>query len=66
MAFSARKNFSDLNKLEGGGDRALSILYGIKTFSIFMIIIDHRFALFIGSIVSNVDYIEEVKQLRSL
>lgn len=65
MAFSARKNFSDLNKLEGS-DRALSILYGIKTFSIFMIIIDHRFALFIGSIVSNVDYIEEVKQLRSL
>ncbi|XP_023309731.1 nose resistant to fluoxetine protein 6-like [Anoplophora glabripennis] len=57
MAFSARKNFLDLNKLESS-DKALSILYGIKTFSIFMIIIDHRFAYFIMSIVSNVDYIE--------
>ncbi|XP_018579670.1 nose resistant to fluoxetine protein 6-like [Anoplophora glabripennis] len=58
LAFSAKTNFPQLNKAESSNE-SLSILYGIRTFSIFMIILDHRFGTFVGGAVSNVDYIEQ-------
>ncbi|KAJ8954783.1 hypothetical protein NQ318_014894 [Aromia moschata] len=58
LSFSARRNFHDLNKSESQ-DQALSNLYGIRTYAIFMIIMDHRFGIFTGSS-SNFDYIEQL------
>lgn len=59
LAFSAKTNFPHLNKAESSNE-SLAILYGIRTFSIFMIILDHKFGTFVGGAVSNFDYIEQV------
>ncbi|KAJ8925873.1 hypothetical protein NQ315_009725, partial [Exocentrus adspersus] len=58
LAFSAKQNFPDLNKCESS-NKSLSILYGVKTFGMFMIILVHRFGTFVGGTVSNFDYVEE-------
>lgn len=59
LAFSAKKNFLDLTKIDER-NQALKILYGIKTFSILLIIMDHRFGTFVSSAIFNFDYVEKV------
>lgn len=59
LAFSVRKNFKDLPKADESNP-ALSVLYGLKTVSIFMIIMDHRFGTFLSGPIINTDYIERV------
>ncbi|XP_044746794.1 nose resistant to fluoxetine protein 6-like [Coccinella septempunctata] len=62
LAFSVKKNFLDLTKIDERNN-ALKILYGIKTFSILLIIMDHRFGTFVSSAIFNFDYVE--RQYRS-
>lgn len=59
MAFSVRKNFMDLPRAEESNP-ALSILYGVRTFCILMIIMDHRFGTYISGPMMNFDFIEKV------
>lgn len=58
LVFSIRKNFMDLSKAEESNS-ALSILYGMKTISIIVIIMDHRFGTFLTGPIINYDYIEQ-------
>lgn len=62
MAFSARKNFLDLNKADESNP-ALNLLYGMRTLCIFMIIMDHRFGTYVSSALLNFDYIEKVLKI---
>ncbi|KAK9880602.1 hypothetical protein WA026_011841 [Henosepilachna vigintioctopunctata] len=62
LAFSVRNNFLDLTKIDER-NKALKILYGIKTCSILLIIMDHRFGTYVSSAILNFDYVE--KQYRS-
>ncbi|KAF2894965.1 hypothetical protein ILUMI_11198 [Ignelater luminosus] len=57
ISFSARKNFLDLARADESNS-ALSILYGMKTFCIFMIIMDHRFGTVLSGPIINFDYVE--------
>ncbi|XP_022913044.1 nose resistant to fluoxetine protein 6-like [Onthophagus taurus] len=63
MGFSARRNFLEMTKAEDS-NKALKSLYGLRTTSIFMIIMGHRFGTFTSGPVINFDYIET--QYRSL
>ncbi|XP_019870876.2 nose resistant to fluoxetine protein 6 [Aethina tumida] len=63
MTFSARQNFNDLSKHDESNP-ALSILYGLRSVSILMIITAHRFGTYVSSALLNFDYIET--QYRSL
>ncbi|XP_050499016.1 nose resistant to fluoxetine protein 6-like isoform X1 [Diabrotica virgifera virgifera] len=58
MAFSARKNFLELNRADESNP-ALSILYGMRTICIFLIIVDHRFGTFISSAILNFNFLEQ-------
>ncbi|KAL3287100.1 hypothetical protein HHI36_001584 [Cryptolaemus montrouzieri] len=62
LAFSVKKNFVDLTKIDERNN-ALKILYGIKTFSILLIIMDHRFGTTVSSAIFNFDFVE--RQYRS-
>lgn len=62
LAFSVRKNFLDLTKVDEK-NKALKILYGIKTLAICFIIMDHRFGTFTSSAILNFDFVE--RQYRS-
>ncbi|XP_044263796.1 nose resistant to fluoxetine protein 6-like [Tribolium madens] len=57
MAFSARKNFNELTKIDESNS-ALRLLYGIRTLCIFCIILDHRFGTFTSAALLNFDYVE--------
>lgn len=59
MAFSARKNFNELTRVDESNN-ALRLLYGIRTLCIFCIILDHRFGTFTSSALLNFDYVERV------
>lgn len=59
LAFSARKNFNELTRADDSNP-ALSLLYGMRTIAIFMIIMDHRFGTYISGPSLNYDFIEEV------
>lgn len=65
LGFSARRNFIDLAKPDESNP-ALRPLYGPRTFSIFMIIVGHRFGTFTSGPVLNLDYVEKVKTSLSL
>ncbi|KAJ8979723.1 hypothetical protein NQ317_015547 [Molorchus minor] len=62
MAFSARRNFHDLNRADDS-NQSLSILYGVRTLSILAIIMDHRFGTFISSALMNFNFVESVGKL---
>ncbi|CAG9764783.1 unnamed protein product [Ceutorhynchus assimilis] len=63
LAFSARSNFTEMTQLETSNND-LNILYGLRTISILVIIMDHRFGTFTSSALINFDYVES--QYRAL
>ncbi|KAK9736786.1 Nose resistant-to-fluoxetine protein, N-terminal domain [Popillia japonica] len=58
LVFSAYQNFISLAKHDDTNP-ALTPLYGLRTISIFMIVVGHKFALYASASVLNFDYIEE-------
>lgn len=60
LSFSIKKNFK---KLPHANDSCppLKILYGVRVFSICMIIMDHRFGTYLSSAVMNFNLVEEVR-----
>lgn len=60
VCFSLSRNFHDLPKSDDSNP-ALSVLYGLRTVAIFMIIMDHRFGTFVSSPILNHDFIEQVQ-----
>lgn len=61
LAFSATRNFADLPKRDDSNP-AVSILYGMRTFCILMIIVDHRCGTFISTPVFNREFVEGVNK----
>ncbi|XP_074042229.1 nose resistant to fluoxetine protein 6 isoform X3 [Leptinotarsa decemlineata] len=57
MAFSARENFNEMNVADNSNP-ALSILYGVRTLCILLIIVFHRFGTFISSAIMNFNHLE--------
>lgn len=57
-AFSIPENFADLSKSESGRPE-LSIFYGVRTFCIMMIIMDHRFGTYLSGPLNNFDFVEK-------
>ncbi|XP_060529412.1 nose resistant to fluoxetine protein 6-like [Cylas formicarius] len=57
LAFSARRNFLEMSHTENSNP-ALNILYGLRTFSIMVVILDHRFGTFTSSALINFDFVE--------
>lgn len=57
-AFSIPENFADLSRSETGRPE-LSIFYGIRTFCIMMIIMDHRFGTYLSGPLNNFDFVEK-------
>ncbi|XP_050305781.1 nose resistant to fluoxetine protein 6-like [Anthonomus grandis grandis] len=62
LSFSARTNFWEMAQAETTNPD-LSVLYGLRTISIMVIILDHRFGTFTSSALINFDYVE--KQYRA-
>lgn len=58
-AFSARKNGSELLQ-ENEGSGPLKIFYGVRTFCMMMIIVDHRFATYTAGPMINLEFLEGV------
>lgn len=58
-AFSLRKNGNELLQ-ENEGSGPLKIFYGVRTFCMVMIILDHRFATYTAGPMINTDFLEKV------
>ncbi|KAL1514039.1 hypothetical protein ABEB36_003363 [Hypothenemus hampei] len=57
LSFSARANFTEMAHKETTNSD-LNILYGLRTISILVIIMDHRFGTFTSSALVNFNYVE--------
>ncbi|XP_066262600.1 nose resistant to fluoxetine protein 6-like [Euwallacea similis] len=58
LSFSARANFTEMTHMETTNPD-LNILYGLRTISILVIIMDHRFGVFTSSALMNFNYVEQ-------
>lgn len=59
LTFSARANFTEMSHMETTNPY-LNVLYGLRTISILVIIMDHRFGTFTSSALINFNYVEQV------
>ncbi|XP_072379672.1 nose resistant to fluoxetine protein 6-like [Diabrotica undecimpunctata] len=59
QAFSVKRNIKDLSKIEAT-EKPLRIFYGMKAFSLIMILAGHRSALFTAAPQITLDYVEEL------